>query len=327
MEESAFQASAADFERWHPGIKPLIDEYRSGKAPSSLLVTGAEGTGKKALALLLAQVLLCTSGLAKPCGRCPACLQIKAGSYPNLILLSCSPNEKTLKIEALRKLLSALSTHSMMSGKRVVLILDADKLTPNAQNALLKALEEPDANTHFILSSSKERALLPTVKSRCRNQILGVWPKASIRELLSRNHASLPELEQISLLASGRPEYALNLLRNKETQAAEELYKKSFLALRDLSQVPEISLLLKDSRELSSLLLKRLEEDLITCITKKETAVRLKHPWASADLTPLGHVLEALILARQQVNANVSWQAVADSLLLTISEEIFQCRL
>ena len=115
-----------------------------------MLVSGPFGVGKEELCRLLAMTLLCESD-NRPCTQCAECSKARHENHPNLLVVSTQARQKTVKVEQARQLLNDLSTYPFQSGRRVVLLLLVDTFTIQAQNALLKSIEEPDQNTFFIL--------------------------------------------------------------------------------------------------------------------------------------------------------------------------------
>ena len=97
------------------------------------LLSGESGIGKKTLARLLAQGLLCRGEGTRPCGQCRDCKRFLARTHPDALFPVPAPKEKNIKIDALRQVIDALSRHSLEGGNRVILIENAERMTP-AQN-------------------------------------------------------------------------------------------------------------------------------------------------------------------------------------------------
>src|SRR5213083_2199823 len=184
----------------------LVGAIASGRLPQALLFEGPTGVGKQRLALWLAQALMCDAGLGEGCGKCQHCKLVLTLSHPDVhwfVPLELSKKGDADKqvdlveealgeemaarrqqplyeppsglashgIAAVRLLLRRLVLTPALSRRKVFLIGDAERLVPQtgaeaAANALLKALEEPPADTVFVLTSSDPNALLPTIQSR-----------------------------------------------------------------------------------------------------------------------------------------------------------------
>lgn len=141
------------------------------------LIHGQPGIGKQQFTLAAARSLLCETpkhGLA--CGQCSACRWVSAGNHPDLRYVcpdalsnpDASSPSKEIRVEQLRALGDWLHTTTHAGGWRVAVIYPADALNPISANALLKVLEEPSANTVFLLVATAVDQLLPTIVSRCR---------------------------------------------------------------------------------------------------------------------------------------------------------------
>ena len=137
--------------------------------PPSLLFTGPDRPGKRLVAVSVAQALNClapTSELSRDaCGRCSACVRIARDVHPDVLVVE--PGDSgSIKIEQVRDVVERSAYRPFEGRRRVVIIDEAEALLPQAQNALLKTLEEPPSSSLFILLAELPDLLLPTVRSR-----------------------------------------------------------------------------------------------------------------------------------------------------------------
>jgi DNA polymerase-3 subunit delta' len=146
-------------------IRRLISEKR---VPHAWLFCGSRGVGKFMTAQVMAAALLCQREEG-PCGECLSCRQIRAGNHPDFILVK--PEGSTIKIEQIRNLQHEMARATYRGDYRVCIIDDAEQMTLQAANSLLKMLEEPTGNSIFIMISSRRHQLLATIISRCRVMI------------------------------------------------------------------------------------------------------------------------------------------------------------
>jgi DNA polymerase-3 subunit delta' len=186
-----------------PWLKPLWDGLEFNKLPNAILLHGQSGIGKFAFAVELAKALLCeASNSNKPCNQCEACHWFNTGNHPDFIALvpgthrkllpqadfdsddapkrsksarddsdgevSEKKEKKNISIEETRNAIESLSIGSHRGGNRVILIYPLELLRSDSANTLLKSLEEPPANTIFILLADRVDRVLPTIRSRCR---------------------------------------------------------------------------------------------------------------------------------------------------------------
>jgi DNA polymerase-3 subunit delta' len=161
--------------------------------PPALLLAGPAGIGKRRVALSVAAAVNCldpvTDGALErdACGTCTACRRIERGVHPDVVLLE--PGDSgSIKIEAVRDVIDRAGFRPFEGRRRVVVIDEADALVPQAQNALLKTLEEPPSASSFMLVSSLPDALLDTVRSRCPRLRFGPLPVADVAAALVRDH-------------------------------------------------------------------------------------------------------------------------------------------
>lgn len=161
---------------------------RRGSLPHALLIAGPEGIGKHTFTTELARTLLCERPLARgtACNACTGCAWYQQGSHPDFRFLEPEQPKESgeagegrerrgsaqITVEQVRELADFINLSSHRGGARVVLIEPAESLNPNAANALLKGLEEPPSQTHFLLVTHRWQQLLPTIRSRCQQIML-----------------------------------------------------------------------------------------------------------------------------------------------------------
>ena len=162
-----------------PWLNEVISSYKDISFPSAAIIEGESGLAKKQLANYFAQKLLCSDILA-PCGECNSCNYFLAGSHPDYCFIghnSCSSVLNTYskakpealiskKIEGIRALNEFIAMTHSVSERRVVVVFDAHLMNINAQNALLKTLEELPQNKHIFIVSNQRKYFLPTIYSR-----------------------------------------------------------------------------------------------------------------------------------------------------------------
>ncbi len=186
--------------------------------PHALLLHGPRGIGKHALALNLAQALLCESPAPDnlACGECPSCRYAIAGQHPDLMrleLLMIDPDEGALKavetigIDRVRALTDFVQLTSHRQRAKVAVIAPAERMNAAAANALLKTLEEPPPGTYLILVSDQPGRMPATVRSRCRRLAAPLPAPAAARAWLAAQRVAAPDLALAQ--AAGAPLDAL----------------------------------------------------------------------------------------------------------------------
>lgn len=144
--------------------RELQEMVKNNSISHSYLFSGEEGIGKKLFAKEFARMLLCLKN-NKACGECSSCVKFDSENNPDFSIIE--PEGNSIKIAQIRELQENVYIKPIVSSKKVFIINDSDKMTEEAQNSLLKTLEEPPEYIIIILVASNENKLLNTIKSRC----------------------------------------------------------------------------------------------------------------------------------------------------------------
>lgn len=208
-------------------IARLQSAVTNDRLASAYLFAGPEGIGKFRVAVTLAQALLCevrgarcevdpgpqTPDLAPrtsdqdPCGRCPICSRIAAGTHPDVLLIA--PEKTEIKVDQVRAMRERMQFHPLEGAMKVVIVDQAEAMHATAANACLKILEEPPTATLFLLVSAQPHRLLPTIRSRCQTIIFQPLPTATVVRMLIRDRQlTHDEAAGIASIAEGSPGFA-----------------------------------------------------------------------------------------------------------------------
>lgn len=204
-----------------------------GRTAHAYLLTGPPHVGKMTLAVDLACALNCrASETGAPCGACGQCARIRRGVHPDVQTLEMqqpedaddsaagdppparrSPTRTVIGIRELKDFLAAVSLQPFEGARKVLIINDAGRLSPEAANALLKTLEEPPPQVVFLLLAYDEDELLVTIRSRCQPLALAPLSRAAMqRELTERRHTAPALAAQLYALSRGCLGWALTAL-------------------------------------------------------------------------------------------------------------------
>ena len=263
--------SFASIEGQDPALETLKRALESGRVHHAYRFEGPEGVGKELAAFALAQALVCEKAERSACEKCSACrramsfssdeprvplhpdvLLVQRGLYKAAGLGSASSEQTGISVEQIRRVVLTRSGFPPHEGRALVIIVRAaDELTISAANALLKTLEEPGKNTHFILLTSRPSRLLDTVRSRTLAVRFGPLPEPVVARILERNGASA----ELAPLAQGSASLALELADQERRAETEGFVRAAFEAL----EAPDLATAIRtleppsDRRELRAL--------------------------------------------------------------------------
>lgn len=204
------------------GHDQVVEWFRRGldrnRLASTFLFLGPPGIGKRTFALRLAQSLLCDTHAEAElaaCGRCPACVQVAAGSHPDLIQVSKPKDKNFIPVEAFigdrehrmqQGLCHDISLKPFCGGRKIAIIDDADLIkNPEGSNCLLKTLEEPPPRSVLILIGTSEQKQLPTIRSRSQIVRFNPLPVDVVAKLLLEQSVvdDSAEAERLAALSQG----------------------------------------------------------------------------------------------------------------------------
>jgi DNA polymerase-3 subunit delta' len=204
------------------------------RPPHALLLVGPRGVGKTTLALDLAAGLLCLADEPgrRPCRDCAACRKVAGDNHADLHLVVPEGAGEQIRLGQVQRLATELSLTAMEGRFRVAVICAAQRLNPDAQNALLKTLEEPGPATCLVLCADDAAPLLPTVISRTARQRLAPMTPAALTELLvSHGQAQPGQARTVALAADGCVGLAIRLASQPEAVLARARIGRTLLAL------------------------------------------------------------------------------------------------
>ena len=213
-------------------IKILKHQIAQGSVSHAYLFAGTRGTGKTTMARLLAKALNCTGEGERPCGTCPNCRAIAAGSFMDVIEIDAASNNGVDNIRELRESVKYLP---QVGSKKVYIIDEVHMLSTGAFNALLKTLEEPPENVIFILCTTEPQKLPQTILSRCMRLDFKRVPQAvleeDMRNICSERGVSIDDdaLKLLAVNADGSVRDGLSILDQVLASGDEHITREEVL--------------------------------------------------------------------------------------------------
>lgn len=179
--------------------------------PPSVLLSGPEGVGKRLAAIAIAEAVNCLQPrkgdgdfAIDGCGTCAVCRRIGRGIFPDVVVVEPPDSASgAITVDQVREVVEQAAYRPFEARRRIVIIDDADAMAPQAQNALLKTLEEPPSSSQFILVAERPGLLLDTVRSRCPQLRFGLVTVPVIVDLLTSRHGIEPRLARASAASAG----------------------------------------------------------------------------------------------------------------------------
>ena len=329
-----------------PGFKDIIGHKReiehlekaisTGKVSHAYIFSGEKGTGKLTLANAFAMALQCTGEGEKPCGTCHSCHQAASGNHPDIIHITHEkPN--SIGVDDVRDQLVGDVQIRPYNGKYKIYIMpDAEKMTVQAQNAILKTIEEPPEYAVIILLTDNEQGFLDTIRSRCVLIQLKPVPDEQVKKYLME-HVEIPDYQADIAVAFAQgnigkavklatSEYfneiknaALHILKNAPRMDISEIsaavkgvseYKVDIQDYLDIFAVWYRDVLyFKATRDADGIIF-------------RDQLVSIQEQTSNCSYEGVEEILEALRKAKERLNANVNFDLTMELLFLTIKENI-----
>lgn len=187
-----------------------------GRVAHAVIIAGPRGSGKRTLASIYARALVCTGTGPKPCNACPSCRKALGGNHPDLHTVGPEGEGKSFGVDEARGILRLIDLKPYEGGRAVVVLEQAHAMTTQAQNALLKTLEEPPEHVAMILLAESLSPLLPTILSRCALLQMRKLNSREMAEVLKRHGLADGEhTRHAAAMADGSPGRALELLADE----------------------------------------------------------------------------------------------------------------
>ena len=320
------------------GQPQIVEHFKNalstGKISHAYMINGERSSGKEFIARVFAQALQCEAGGIEPCNECHSCRQANSGNQPDIIKVM---HEKpaTIGVEDIRVGINDnILIKPYASKYKIYIINEAEKMTVQAQNALLKTLEEPPEYAVIMLLTSNLEAMLPTILSRCVVLNMKPVPDDLIKSYLMRE-LQIPDYKAdvCTAFAQGNLGKAKALAASEEfdnikTEAVSLLRYIREMEITDIvsaiNKIKDYKIDINDYLDILSVwyrdvLLFKATNDANHLIFKDEIQY-IKNVANQSAYEGIEVILEALEKAKARLRANVSFEMTMELLLLTIKE-------
>ena len=320
------------------GHEMIKDHFRKAienhKVSHAYILAGEEGMGRKSLANAFAMTLLCEKGLKEPCMECHSCKQMLSDNHPDVIHVT---HEKpgSIGVDDIREQINdTIQVRPYSSYYKIYIVDEAEKMTVQAQNALLKTIEEPPSYAVIILMTTNPDAFLPTILSRCIQLKLKPLRDYVVKGyLVEKLGVPVEKAEVYAAFARGNLGKAIHIASSEEFG---ELYRAVLTLLKNIKNM-DLPALLEFIKKLQEdhldinecldfmqlwyrdILMYKVTKDMNLLIFKVEYKT-VSEICSHSSYEGLEAVLEAIDKAKQRLDANVNTELALELMLLTMKE-------
>ena len=315
-------------------LKYISSAVENNRVSHAYILNGERGSGKKMLANLFAMTLLCETGDNEPCGKCHSCKQAESGNHPDIIRVTHEkPN--SISVDDIRtQVNNTVDIKPYQGPYKVYIIPQADMMTPQAQNAILKTIEEPPSYAVFLLLTENAETLLPTINSRCVMLKLRNIKDTLIKKYLMEN-LEIPDYkaDMCTAFAQGNMGRAIMLANsdhfNEIREEAVQLLKHiNEMELNEIvAAVKNISVYKLEITDYLDIIMIWYRDVLLYKATKeidkvvfKDQLQSIKEQARKSSYEGIELILESLEKAKARLKANVNFDLVMELLFLTLKE-------
>lgn len=317
-------------------IEHLQNATKSGKISHAYLFTGEPGSGKKLMATLFATLLQCEKGRANPCMKCASCKKALSQNHPDIIMVTHEKQNVITVSEIREQLVNTVDIKPYESRYKIYIVNEAEKMNPQAQNALLKTIEEPPAYAIIMLLASNPDALLSTILSRCVRLNLKTVSDKDVREyLINEMHLPDYEAEVAAAFAQG------NIGRAQEAASGDafaNLAHRTVQIIKDIDklQIYEIVEVVKELSEeknniddfldilllwFRDVLLYKATRETDNLVFRRELS-EIRREASVCSYEGLQEIIDSIEKAKTRLHANVNFDLTLELLFLTIAENM-----
>ena len=315
-------------------IQYIKDAVGQNKVSHAYILNGQRGSGKKMLAKLFAMTLQCESGAAEPCGECRSCIQANNGNQADIITVK---HEKpaSISVDDVRTQINGdIMIKPYSSPYKVYIVPEADLMTVQAQNAILKTIEEPPEYAVIFLLTENADSLLPTIRSRCvMLKLRNIKDKLVKKYLMEQMQVPDYQADLCAAFAQGNIGRAIMLAKSEHFNEIKEdaIQLMKYIDEMELSEIvaaiKEINkykLEVVDYLDIMTIwyrdvLLYKATKDVGGLVFGDQLKF-IKQKASKSSYEGLEKILESIEKAKVRIKANVNFDLLMELMLLTIKE-------
>jgi len=315
-------------------IQYIKDAVGQNKVSHAYILNGQRGSGKKMLAKLFAMTLQCESGEAEPCGECRSCIQANNGNQPDIITVK---HEKpaSISVDDVRTQINGdIMIKPYSSPYKVYIVPEADLMTVQAQNAILKTIEEPPGYAVIFLLTENADSLLPTIRSRCvMLKLRNIKDKLVKKYLMEQMQVPDYQADLCAAFAQGNIGRAIMLAKSEHFNEIKEdaIQLMKYIDEMELSEIvaaiKEINKYKLEVADYLDIMTIWYRDVLLYKATKDvgglvfgDQLKFIKQKASKSSYEGLETILESIEKAKVRIKANVNFDLLMELMLLTIKE-------
>ncbi|MCR4715919.1 MAG: DNA polymerase III subunit delta [Lachnospiraceae bacterium] len=329
------------------GEEQIIDYFKQAIGNKSVghayVFEGEEGSGKKTLAYTFAKMLECEEGSDEPCGKCKSCLMADGLNHPDIITIT-HESPRHFGVDELRnQLVSEMGVKPYHSRYKIFIVPDAEIMTDQAQNAILKTIEEPSEHGIVMLLTTNAGRFLPTIMSRCVKLTVKPIDPLKVYNYLKENYSTYPDGSNVSeedfrfatAYAQGNIGKGIRAIENPDFKNVRDIALSAVKNIHNL-EIPDMVFSAKNAADYKLQLMDYFDimklwfrDVLMLKVTKNIDQLVLKdmYSYMNKQASVVSYegielILEALDNAKIRLDSNVDVATVLELLLFRIKEQL-----
>ena len=315
-------------------IEYIQNAVNANKVSHAYILNGERGSGKKMLATLFAETLLCEEQGSSPCNKCHSCKQTDSGNHPDVIWVQHEKANLITVSEIREQVCNTMDIKPFASPYKIYIVPEAEKMNEQAQNALLKTIEEPPEYGVVILLTSNITALLPTIQSRCLIMEFRPLSNSIVEEFL-RTQGQVPDYlaKASAAFAQGNLGKAMRYAKSEDFIETKDMILNLLRHVQDmtvsdmLENIKELGTRKDEVRDYIDLMELWYRDVLIFKATKninqlifQDESTNIAKEASLRGYEQIEHIMQAFEKAKVRLKANVNFEVTMELMLMALKD-------